>query len=364
MMIQYAGIRSPIVVSNLSQCIVKGHGTVEALKELGQPKAPVVYQDFESEEQEYAYIQGDNAIAAWAYLDLSGINKDIIDLGPDFDIDLLGIKDFVLEPADKLDPQCDEDEIPDKAETRCKLGDIWTLGNHRLMCGDSTSIDAVEKLMGGELADLWLTDPPYGVGYRSNGAEDKHEKIANDDLPLDQMREFWSTVGSNALIVCTDKSAYYWFACQGGDQMMMMMALGDAGWKVRHELIWVKDSLVMGRCDYHYKHEPILYGWKKDGTHEWLSDRKQTSVLEFPRPKASKEHPTMKPVDLVSYLLCNNTKPGHVVLDTFGGSGTTLIAAEKENRKARLIELSPKYCDVILARWEKYTGKIAERLHG
>jgi DNA modification methylase len=219
--------------------------------------------------------------------------------------------------------------------------------------------------MDGEKADLWLTDPPYGVSYKSNGAEDKHEKIANDDLPLKEMYEFWKLAASNALIVSSDKCAYYWFACQGGDQMMMMMmmSIGDANWKVRHELIWVKDSLVMGRCDYHYKHEPILYGWKKDGTHEWQSDRKQTSVLEFPRPKRSEEHPTMKPVELVEYLMGNSSKPGQIVLDTFGGSGTTLIAAEKSGRSARLMELSPKYCDVIIKRWEQFTGKQAELLN-
>lgn len=360
--LEYQGVRAPIVCTR-DKTIAKGHGTLAAIKKNKWKQAPVVYQDFENEEQLYAYVQSDNAIASWSELDLSSINSDLGDLGPDFDIDLLGIKDFVLEPAE-LVPQCDEDEVPEKVELKTKLGDIYQLGRHRLMCGDSTSIDAVEKLMDGEKADLWLTDPPYGVGYRSNGAEAKHEKIANDDLPLEEMADFWTSVAANALIVCSDRAAYYWFACQGGDHMMMMMSISRAAWKVRHELIWVKDSMVMGRCDYHYKHEPILYGWKQDGTHEWHSDRKQTSVLEFDRPKKSEEHPTMKPVELVEYLMGNNTKPGQIVLDTFGGSGTTMIAAEKSNRKSHLIELSPKYCDVIVARWEKYTGKKAELING
>lgn len=361
--LKYQGWRYPVKVSKLSGMVTSGHGRIEAAKLNGWESVPVNYQFYVNEEQEYADVQSDNAIASWAELDLSGINTDLGDLGPDFDLDMLGIKDFVLEPADKLEPQCDEDEVPEKVEPKTKPGDIYQLGRHRLMCGDSTSIDAVEKLMAGEKADLWLTDPPYGVAYQSNGAEDKHEKIANDDLPLEEMSEFWTTVASNALTVCSDKAAYYWFACQGGDQMMMQ-SIGRAGWKVRHELIWVKDSLVMGRCDYHYKHEPIIYGWKTNGTHEWFSDRKQTSVLEFARPKKSEEHPTMKPVELVEYLMGNNTSPGQIVLDTFGGSGTTLIAAEKSNRSARLIELSPKYCDVIVARWEKYTGKKAELING
>lgn len=361
---EYQGVRHPIIISNLSGFITAGHGRLEAAKKLGLKEYPCDFQEYQSEEAEYAFLQSDNAIASWAELDLAGINSDLGDLGPDFDIEMLGIKDFVLDLAEKLEPQCDEDEVPEHVEPKTKLGDIYVLGKHRLMCGDSTSIDAVEKLMNGEKADLWLTDPPYGVGYKSNGAEDKHDKIANDDLPLEEMAEFWTTIASNALIVCTDKAAYYWFACQGGDQMMMMMSIGRANWKVRHELIWVKDSLVMGRCDYHYKHEPILYGWKKDGTHEWQSDRKQTSVLEFARPKRSEEHPTMKPVELIEYLMGNSSKPGQIVLDTFGGSGTTMIAAENSNRKARLIELSPKYCDVIVARWEKYTGKKAELIDG
>jgi DNA modification methylase len=362
--IKYQGFRRPIIVSNLSGQVVCGHGRLEAAKKLGIKEVPVIYQDYIDEAQEYADHVADNALQGWSELDLSGINADLGDLGPDLDIDMLGIKDFVLEPADKLGPQCDEDEVPEYAEPRTKLGDIYKLGRHRLMCGDSTSIDDVEKLMNGELADLWLTDPPYGVGYQSNGAEDKHDKIVNDNLPMEEMVDFWTSAASNALMSCTDRAAYYWFACQGGDQMMMMMSLGKASWKVRHELIWVKDSLVMGRCDYHYKHEPILYGWKNEGTHQWFSDRKQTSVLEFPRPKRSEEHPTMKPVELIEYLIGNSSKPGQLVLDTFGGSGTTLIASEKSNRSARLMEISPKYCDIICARYERYTGKKAELING
>lgn len=261
---------------------------------------------------------------------------------------------------------CDEDEVPElPKKPKSRIGDLYQLGDHRLLCGDSTDIKQVERLMGGEKADLWLTDPPYGVSYKSNGNEDKHREIENDNLPMDEMKVFWTNVAGNALLNCSDQAAYYWFACQGGDQMMMMMmALGDASWKVRHELIWVKDSMVMGRCDYHYKHEPILYGWKIKGKHNWNSDRKQVSVLEFPRPKKSDSHPTMKPVELIQYLMCNNTTSGQKVLDTFGGSGTTLIACEKTNRKCFMMELDPHYCDVIVERWEKFTGLKAEKISG
>lgn len=288
-------------------------------------------------------------------------DKDILKITmeafPDLNWELTGFD----APQISKEGLCDPDEVPEVTEPKAKLGDIYQLGNHRLMCADSTQIDAVEKLMAGEKADLWITDPPYGVGYKSNGAEDKHDAIANDNLPLAEMKDFWQQVAMNALIVSSDKASYYWFACQGGDQMMMMMmmSLGEAAWRVRHELIWVKDTMVMGRCDYHYKHEPIFYGWKAKGTHEWHSDRKQTSVLEFPRPKKSEQHPTMKPVDLIAYLIGNSSKPNQIILDTFGGSGTTLIACEKISRAARLIEVSPKYVDSTIARWEKFSGQKA-----
>ena len=257
-----------------------------------------------------------------------------------------------------------EDEIPEPpADPITKPGDLWTLGDHRLLCGDSTKAEDVARLMAGAKADLWLTDPPYGVAYESagrRGKDNQHEEIENDSKPLDEMATFWEKAASLAYESCSNSSSYYWFACQGGDQMMMMMmSISRARWRVRHELIWVKDQMVFGRCDYHYKHEPILYGWKQDGTHEWKADRKQVSVLEFDRPKRSDEHPTMKPVGLVAYLLGNNTTGGDSVLDTFCGSGTTLIAAEQLGRKCYGMEISPAYCDVIVKRWETLTGKKA-----
>ena len=211
------------------------------------------------------------------------------------------------------------------------------------------------------MADLWLTDPPYGVSYRSNGAEDKHEPIENDDHNIEEMRVFWEAVASNASLFSKNDAPYYWFACQGGDQMMMMMmmSLSSAGWKVRHELIWAKDRLVLGRCDYHYKHEPIFYGWKKKGTHEWFGDRTETSLLEFPKPTSSDLHPTMKPIELIAKLIRNSSEENDCVLDTFGGSGSTLIACEQTNRKCYMMELSEAYCDVIVSRWEKFTNKKA-----
>jgi DNA modification methylase len=338
----------------------------------GWDSFPVVFQDFKDDQEEYTCVQSDNAIAHWAELDLPAINEDMLKIKGDFDVDLLGIKDFALTQPEKAG-KCDEDEVPEPIESIAKMGDIWKLGQHRLMCGDSTSIDAVEKLMAGEKADLWLTDPPYGVGMEARERSSSfwvnknrvNKQITNDDKPIEEMKGFWKDCAASAFAACSDKSAYYWFACQGGDQMMMMMmSLGDGGWQVKHELMWLKDQMVFGRADYHYKHEPILYGWKRGGTHEWYGDRKQTSVVECKRPRSSVLHPTMKPIELLEPLLSNSTKQGQAVLDLFGGSGSTLIACEKTSRKCFMMEIDPHYCDVIIARWEKYTGKKAELTNG
>jgi site-specific DNA-methyltransferase (adenine-specific) len=361
------GWRYPVKVSNLSGVVSSGHGRIEAAKINGWTHVPVQRQDYASQEAEYADAISDNAIASWAELDLSGINSDIGELGPDFDIDLLGIKDFVLEPAE-LVPQCDEDEVPEHVEPKTKRGDIYQLGRHRLMCGDSTSIDDVERLMGDEKADLLLTDPPYGVSYVEknaavNGGIVKNaigKEIKNDSHSPEEMNELWFTCLSNAHIVLNDDAAYYIASPQVGDLMMMMTSIIRAGFQLKHMLAWVKQNFVFGRCDYHYQHEPILYGWKNGESHNWYGDRKQCSVLKFDRPYKSDLHPTTKPVELFEYLALNSTKSGDKILDLFAGSGTSLIVAEKNGRTGYGMELDPKYCDVIVARWEKYTGKKAE----
>jgi DNA modification methylase len=367
------GVRHPIHISRQSGEVCFGHGRWEAAKLNGWKEFPVVYQDFKDDKEEYACVQSDNAIAHWAELDLPLINDDLLKLGDEFDIELLGIKDLAV-IAPSIEPQCDEDEVPEHVEPNSKLGDIYELGNHRLMCGNSTQIDSVMSLMADTRADLWLTDPPYGVGMQAReesssswvNKKRKYSKITNDDKSIGEMKQLWTDCAASAFAACSEQSAYYWFACQGGDQMMMMMmmALGDGGWQVKHELMWLKNQMVFGRADYHYKHEPILYGWKRGGTHEWYGDRTQTSVIECKRPRSSELHPTMKPIELLEPLLNNSTKQGQAVLDLFGGSGSALIACEKTNRKCFMMELDPHYCDVIVARWEKYTGKKAELING
>jgi DNA modification methylase len=278
----------------------------------------------------------------------------------DFDIDLLGFDDDFLAGLMEKDPSdglTDEDEVPDLQDDHVTVeGDVWILGNHRLMCGDSTRIDAVEKLMDGQKADLWLTDPPYNVAYE--GKTKDALKIQNDSKSDLDFRQFLKDCYVAADFVMKEGAVFYiWHADSEGYNFRG--AARDAGWKVRQCLIWKKQTLVMGRQDYHWKHEPCLYGWKEGAGHLWAADRKQTTILEFDRPSKSVEHPTMKPVELFEYQLLNNTKGSDLILDSFGGSGTTMIAAEKNNRYSRLMELDPKYCDVIIKRWQDFTGKEA-----
>jgi DNA modification methylase len=233
-------------------------------------------------------------------------------------------------------------------------GDVWVMGPHRLMCGDSTSIDALEALCGEHRADMWLTDPPYNVDYE--GSDGK--KIKNDNMDDVVFRQFLVDAFSAAFSVMKPGGSFYiWHADTEGYNFRG--AVQDCGEQVRSCLIWRKPSIVMGRSDYHWQHEPCLYGWKSGASHLWASDRKQSTILEFNKPRHNDVHPTMKPVELFEYQMLNNTKGGYVVLDSFGGSGTTLIAAEKNGRVARLMELDPKYCDVIIKRWQDFTGQQA-----
>ena len=257
---------------------------------------------------------------------------------------------------DAVDDDFDESEVK---ESICKPGDLWILGEHRLLCGDSTKPDDISRLMDGELADLWLTDPPYNVAYE--GKTKDRLTIENDSKGDSEFRDFLIACYAAANANMKGGAAFYiWHADIEGYNFRY--ACHEVGWKLRECLIWQKNTMVMGRQDYQWKHEPCLYGWKEGASHNWYSDRKQTTLLAFDRPTRNAEHPTMKPIPLFAYQMCNSTKPGDLVLDSFGGSGTTLIAAEQMRRRSRLMELDPHYCDVIIARWEKFTGLKAERI--
>ena len=354
------GWTNPVLVDG-ENGIIAGHGRILAARKLGMDEVPCIELAGLSDTQRRAYIIADNKLALNAGWDdeLLAIEfAELADAG--FDNLLTG---FTQDEIDALTPEqipeglTDEDAVPDvQAEPVSKLGDVWVLGKHRVMCGDSTSIDALEQLCGGQLVDMWLTDPPYNVAYE--GKTKDALTIKNDSMADDQFRQFLrdSYVAADA-VMKPGAVFYIWHADSEGYNFRG--AAQDAGWKVRQCLIWKKSSLVMGRQDYHWKHEPCLYGWKDGAGHLWAADRKQTTILEFDKPSRNGEHPTMKPVALFEYQMLNNTKGGDIVLDSFGGSGTTLLAAEKNGRYARLMELDGRYVDVIVKRYCEFTGKNA-----
>lgn len=352
------GFINPILVDgNLN--VIAGHGRILGAKKLGMKEVPCLFIEDLTEEQKRAYIIADNRLAEDAGWDKELLKIELEDLkNMNFDITLTGFEledfDFSMDETEVIEDEFDE-TVPE--EPTSKKGEIYKLGKHFLMCGDSTDINDVEKLMNGVKADMLLTDPPYNVDYEGGTGL----TIQNDNMDDETFREFLRVSFFNANSVMKEGAVFYiWHADSEGYNFRG--ACHDIGWKVRQCLIWCKNTLVMGRQDYHWKHEPCLYGWKEGASHLWASDRKQTTVLEFDRPSVSKEHPTMKPVGLFDYLIKNNTKKDDIVLDLFAGSGTSIIACEQNGRIAYSMELDPKYVDVIISRWEKLTGQQAERI--
>jgi len=337
--------------------LIAGHGRILAAQKLGIKDVPCMIAEGWTEAQKKAYVIADNKLALNSGWDDAMLKVELGELDDlDFDLSLTGfgtdeLAAFFVEETEGL---TDEDSVPDVPEVPVTVeGDVWLLGKHRLMCGDSTSIDAMESLTQGQLVDMWLTDPPYNVAYE--GKTKDALTIQNDEMSDEGFRQFLSDANTAADAVMKPGAVFYiWHADSEGYNFRG--ACHDVGWQVRQCLIWKKQTLVMGRQDYHWKHEPCLYGWKGGAGHLWATDRKQTTILEFDRPNRNAEHPTMKPVELFEYQMLNNTKGGDQVLDSFAGSGTTAIACEKHGRFARLMELDPKYCDVIVKRWQDFTG--------
>ena len=362
------GWRAPITVSTRSGFIVRGHGRLLAARKLGLAEVPVDYQAYETEAAEWADLIADNRLSELSETD-ELLLKDLLQELNTSELDL----ELTAYTADEIDQmlgsakEVQEDDFDaDKAlseidEAKTKLGDIYILGKHRLMCGDSTDAAAVEKLMDGQKADIAVTDPPYNVGY-TGGTKDALT-IQNDKQEDSAFRQFLSAAFTNMDVAMKPGAVFYiWHADSEGYNFRA--ACKEAGWQVRQCLIWNKNQLVMGRQDYHWKHEPCLYGWKEGAAHLWASDRKQTTILCFDRPQKNAEHPTMKPVALLAYQIANNTKGEDIALDLFGGSGTTLVACEQLGRKCYMMELDPKYCDVIIKRWEELTGNKAKLCSG
>jgi len=354
------GWTTPVLVDEQGG-IIAGHGRTLAAQRLKMAEVPVMVAKGWSDAKKRAYVLADNKLALNAGWDNEMLALELGEIGDlGFDLDLTGFtaeEIAALMPVELNPGLTDPDDAPALQETAITVvGDVWIMGKHRLLCGDSTSVSDLEKLTDGQLVDMWLTDPPYNVAYE--GKTKDALTIQNDSMGDDQFRQFLRDSYVSADTVMKPGAVFYiWHADLEGYNFRG--AAQDAGWKVRQCLIWKKSSMVMGRQDYHWKHEPCLYGWKEGAGHLWATDRKQTTILEFDKPTSNGEHPTMKPVALFEYQLLNNTKGGDIVLDSFGGSGTTLIAAEKNGRIARMMELDPRYCDVIVKRWQDFTGKIA-----
>ena len=364
--IQEFGFNDPIAVDE-NNMIVEGHGRLLAVKALGYTEVDCIRLDGMTDEQKRAYIHVHNQLTLNTGFDLGILEAELksienIDMGVfgfDMDFDIDTDMDFEATEDDF------EAEIPE--EPKAKLGDIYQLGNHRLMCGDSTSIKDVEKLMGGEKATMGFTDPPWNVNYgamkEDNAQGYKPRKILNDFMGTEEFKEFMNKAFASLNFAMKDGAmTYVVMSAQEWGNMMLTLASNDFHWS--STIIWNKDSLILSRKDYHTKYEPIWYGWKNGSRLCPLEDRKQSDVWDIPRPKKSEEHPTMKPVELVARAITNSSRKGDIVIDLFGGSGTTLIASEQTERCCRMMELDPKYVDVIIARWENLTGEKAVLING
>lgn len=351
-LIQHHGFRHPIIVSNLSGCIIAGHGRWEAAKLLKLDKIPVDYQDFENEDAEYLFSVSDNAISEWSELDLSAINIDIPDIGP-FDIDLLGLKDFSVEPLDKFIPGCDEDEIPQPKETICKKGDLWQLGKHRLLCADSTQITDVEKLMNGEKADMIFTDPPYGINENTDRDFASRTRLAKGGIFDKIINDNNTDCAIDAWNLCKSlniKYSIFWGANHYASKIE-----SSPSWIVWDKRVEEKEHDFNSDCELAW-----CNGYNKSVRifrHKWKGLIKESEHGE------KRIHPTQKPIALAEWCFENYGNP-NIVLDLFLGSGSTLIACEKTNRICYGIEIDPHYCSVIIERWEKYSGKKAELING
>lgn len=347
------GWQQPIVVDN-GGVIIAGHTRYKAAKRLKLKEVPIVVADNLTEEQVNAYRLADNKsgeLATWNDDELQEELDKILDIDmTDFGFDL----ETELEDDEAIDDDYEE-EVPE--EPKSKLGQVYQLGRHRLMCGDSTNPDDVKKLMNGVQADLLITDPPYNVNYE--GKQDSKMTIKNDHQEAENFYKFLLEAFTNAKDNMKAGAAFYiWYA--SSEAVNFNRSAVDAGLSVRQELIWAKNQMIIGRQDYQWQHEPCLYGWADGGSHSWYSDRKQTTILNFDKPQRSDLHPTMKPIPLFDYQIKNSSKSGDNVLDLFGGSGTTLMACEQDGRNAYLMEFDPRYVDVIIDRWEKFTGETAK----
>lgn len=335
--------------------VLGGNMRLKACNELKLKEIPIIVADEWTEEQKNEFLIKDNVgFGEWDWDDLA--NEWDVEKLEEWGLDL---PDFKTETH--LEAEEDDFDGTPPEEPKTVLGDLYEIGEHRLLCGDSTQTDTFEKLMDGELADMVVTDPPYNVAYEGKTKDAltiENDSMGNDDF-YKFLYDFYVALTSG---VKKGGAIYVWHA--SSEVINFRKAMVDAGWLLKQQLIWVKNTMVMGRQDYQWKHEPCLYGWLAGDSHKWYSDRKQTTVINFDKPQRNGEHPTMKPIGLFGYQIENSSKIGDLVIDAFGGSGTTMVACEQLKRKARVIEYDPKYCDVIVKRMIKLDDTLTIKLNG
>lgn len=348
------GFINPVIIDREFN-VIAGHGRIAAAKAEGIEEVPCVFADHLTEAQKKAYILADNRMALDAGWDEEMLKVEIEALqAEDIDISLTGFDEKELASLFDTDTDAQEDDFDVDAELGkpcvTQSGDIWTLGRHTLVCGDSTKEDTYAALMDGRKANLVITDPPYNVNYEGTAG-----KIKNDNMAADKFYQFLFDAFSNMANVMADDASIYVFHADT-EGLNFRKAFADAGFYLSGCCIWKKQSLVLGRSPYQWQHEPVLYGWKKKGKHQWYTGRKESTIWEFDKPKRNGDHPTMKPVPLLAYPIRNSSMANSVVLDPFGGSGSTLIACEQTDRICLTIELDEKFCDVIVKRYIEQVG--------
>jgi DNA modification methylase len=348
------GFVNPVIIDR-EYNVIAGHGRIAAAQEEGIAEVPCVFADHLTDAQKKAYILADNRMALDAGWDeeLLRVELEALD-GMGFDLGLTGFDEKELAslfPAEAAK----EDDFDVDAElqkpTFSKSGDVWTLGRHRLVCGDSTKAETYELLMVGKKANLVVTDPPYNVNYEGSAG-----RIQNDNMGNDAFYQFLLDAFTNLATVMADDASIYVFHADT-EGLNFRKAFNDAGFYLSGCCIWKKQSLVLGRSPYQWQHEPVLFGWKKGGKHQWYTGRKETTIWEFDKPKKNGDHPTMKPIPLLAYPIMNSSMSNTIILDPFGGSGSTLIACEQTDRSCYTIELDEKFCDVIVNRYIEQVGK-------
>ena len=358
-----------VIVNKTTSHVVDGHLRVALALSREEPTIPVSYVELSAAEEQMVLATFD-PLAAMAATD----KNKLAELLRQAEIHDAGLREALNDTAGIIEEptsgNTDPDDVPEERSTDIQRGDLFELGSHRLLCGDSTNADDVARLMNDNDAAMMVADPPYGVSYADKNdflnSVDKGNQnqtpITGDHQTPDEMSQFWVSAFTTIRVVMATGASYYVTGPQGGDLLLLLLALKQSDFPLRHMLIWAKNNHVLGRCDYNYKHEPIIFGWV-EGSHQFNKQGHDTSVWEIDKPHGSKHHPTMKPVEIWQRAICNSSQINEIVLDPFAGSGTAILAAEQLDRRCYAIEIEPTYCQVTIDRWEAFTGKTAKKVN-